>query len=974
MKITLRTKRTHSYAEEFDENYGPNVPAYSEDTDDGEFRVSVSDGEPFEYGEDDLKPQEVVYERAAPAPIQTYQLQPLHPQQDVNDTSVPHELQWIVRLINHALLCLLQKDESRSIKISRRKSTPLQGMSKGSGIWLLHMVQVEEERFKCVLPTCSKTFKTLPSIKYHLNTYKHSIPEFLCWAFYGEGSPYCRVGINVNDLPETMEQFLEKAPAEASGDVDSDPIYYVWPGTETAQEAPILFDAKTFVKGVQVSFGNVAHVQPPVNPGQTAIAAPVQMVPVGSYQPQLTQEEQHIVNLINVSVESLLVPVERRPASNRSTATNAPEDRVINFKPEEDSEKFKCALPTCSKIFKTQMSFKYHMQHYNHDLTAFLKHVFAGEGAEAFKSFVETNGVNDVGFPKSVADLDVLLADPTLFVYQSSIPANTVFYHWPGQEYAYDCTFLFEVPRESVKLKSPNMTTLTTKQASALPITCPPVMNRASSTLPSIGVLPLLLPAKDSIKFLSAEQAKEYLPIDKSWHVQHFAARKSLSSYDFSTGSCRVLPEECKRRGFILNAGGCVFTNEWCPDVPPEHNSWIAVGGSNDVSIEFTIGSRTVSTKGCIQLWQVPKDILNVTEKMENLDSLKPELKIVICHEFGTVFDLRWVPTGCYQTAEESDFPRIGVFAATFHDGSIRAFAVPHYECLKKLATEKSIIGDTLYITMNPVFSSVSKEGTFTRVNWKVEGEKVLLATGTAAGEVIVFDLSSLFDASGAENIFYPLMAKREHQFFLRSIAWSDNPEHGRKFVTSGYDGKLVISNADNFQDTESLRKHTGFLTDVLWRSQFDGILYACSDNCVRIIPDTDHQRSSLVIVHKSGIWSLDATKHHTFVASSASDGCVQICNIIRNRAKECRNVQVPIYRVVYEYSNPNNIVFCENEPVNDAVYSKQDMQLWPLECIVYSTRFHPEDYACTWLVSGGRSGIVRIETCYREKDQNVGR
>jgi WD40 repeat protein len=396
----------------------------------------------------------------------------------------------------------------------------------------------------------------------------------------------------------------------------------------------------------------------------------------------------------------------------------------------------------------------------------------------------------------------------------------------------------------------------------------------------------------------------------------------------------------------------------------------VAVGGALDASLDFIVGSRTPTSKGCIQLWEVPVECLDVAKE----PLTQPRLDVVLCHDFGTVFDLRWCPVGCYQKVGESDFPRLGVFAATFHDGSLRVFSVPHATALRSVFGCQDDLKNPLFVRLRPVFSSVLKEGTYTRVSWKVEGDRVLLATGTATGEAVVFDLSQLPDSTGLENIYPPIFFRKEHQFFLRSIAWAERSEQGGRFVTSGYDGKLMISNLDDYQESDVLRRHNGFLTDVLWRADLEGIFFACSDNTVRYIPDYDRTKNPISIVHRSGIWSLDASKHHTFIASASADGSVQIANVMRQRARDIKNIQVPVYRVLYNYEDPSALTFCENEPAQEAMFQKADMRFWPLECIIYAARFHPEAYASTWIVSGGRTGVVRIESTYRDKAEQIGR
>ncbi len=96
------------------------------------------------------------------------------------------------------------------------------------------------------------------------------------------------------------------------------------------------------------------------------------------------------------------------------------------------------------------------------------------------------------------------------------------------------------------------------------------------------------------------------------------------------------------------------------------------------------------------------------------------------------------------------------------------------------------------------------------------------------------------------------------------------------------------------------------------------------------------------------------------FLASASADATVQICNIMRSLIKGYTCIQVCVYKIEPE---PDGVVFYEHFPNREFKKTITNSVMLPLESIVEHVRWHPQAGASTWLASGGRAGLVRVES-----------
>lgn len=151
---------------------------------------------------------------------------------------------------------------------------------------------------------------------------------------------------------------------------------------------------------------------------------------------------------------------------------------------------------------------------------------------------------------------------------------------------------------------------------------------------------------------------------------------------------------------------------------------YLAVGGYKDSNEHRVVGlKQTEDLKNSpIQIWEVSSG-----------ECPKSRLCIGICHDFGVIFDLKWMPYGgCTSN-------RMGLLAVTFGDGKIRVIIVPTPTWLHSHMALPESTGQadddnrpTVWLRLiSPAVELESEKGLLWRVEW---GGHEILAVGSTKG------------------------------------------------------------------------------------------------------------------------------------------------------------------------------------------------------------------------------------------------
>ncbi|KAJ1563693.1 General transcription factor 3C polypeptide 2, partial [Nowakowskiella sp. JEL0078] len=190
----------------------------------------------------------------------------------------------------------------------------------------------------------------------------------------------------------------------------------------------------------------------------------------------------------------------------------------------------------------------------------------------------------------------------------------------------------------------------------------------------------------------------EYLPHSEMVKISYSSKQANI---DLFTGFCL----ENNRKKYVFNTGLSVWSLDWCPGIDDREMQYLAIGGYKQKDEHHVLGKRQLNVdnsipiqsidtdytntdlKNCIQIWNAG----DLKDTCGKLTSMPPRLDLCICHEWGSVSDLKWMPYGGFESVFEFEndksllnsqkqlhIPRLGVLAATFGDGNLRIISIPH--------------------------------------------------------------------------------------------------------------------------------------------------------------------------------------------------------------------------------------------------------------------------------------------------------
>lgn len=482
--------------------------------------------------------------------------------------------------------------------------------------------------------------------------------------------------------------------------------------------------------------------------------------------------------------------------------------------------------------------------------------------------------------------------------------------------------------------------------------------------------------------------------------------------YDTNFSSKCSQSESFGKRGFTVNCGGAVWATEWCPGVPRDEPQYLAVGGARDPAKNYVINQREYNEKGSIQLWRFAPGVLQNTPADSPLPL--PVLDMVIVHEHGCAWDIKWFPGNTYDSlasgwSTTAADRRLGVLSVAFNDGTFAIYSVPHPLSMRALAeaSQPQSQQDSLsaagsssslntgaaadpvctYLKLPAVFEVQLEEDAFTRIAWSPAHPHRRVAVGTSRGGVMIWDTMEIVQAVRTQHAVDPVYCFVAHENYVRGLDWcsKDRDFLGSVLVSTGYDGRVCILDLRDFMAPSVLSRSRGFVTDVLWRPQFDGMIWTNPDNLIRYASNADLRKSSAVIQHHAIVWAIDASDYHLFVASASADGTLLITNPLRSRNRRFKNLHVPVYKTLFRGPTPADAAAATdktyggdsggNSVNNGTVMFQEELrpeermtvavppELMEPDAWVCCVRWHPLASASTWLASGLRNGLLRVES-----------
>ncbi|KAJ3180634.1 hypothetical protein HK101_009949 [Irineochytrium annulatum] len=377
----------------------------------------------------------------------------------------------------------------------------------------------------------------------------------------------------------------------------------------------------------------------------------------------------------------------------------------------------------------------------------------------------------------------------------------------------------------------------------------------------------------DETKFVDAFQA-----ID-----QRTPKGASLSIVDAFVSDCY----KDNRGRFILNAGGSVWGLDWANGIE-NGNQYLAVAGYRGNAEEHNVlGVRQTEPdqlRGYIQIWGAGAAVTDGHESEESKEV--PTLEMMLLHDYGCVYDLRWAPWGAYESVEHfkkddaappDALPRLGLLAVCFGDGTMRVLNIPHPSALRQKVRVPPNACLTVRIRKN-LFRAQHPQSLLHRVAW---GSFDCLATGGIDGNITVWSLKDALlgitheeplrkspadmdiDVDvGVDNsralqrmhlkpapiytVPIPIVTFRAHDSSVRDVRWSDStlvriedgvpPKPPTDILSCGSDGRFVVHDLRDPWTRLQIYRARAIIQSIAWAPAANGLVFTDSDNGVRFM------------------------------------------------------------------------------------------------------------------------------------------
>ncbi|GAB1610646.1 uncharacterized protein LOC115223707 [Argonauta hians] len=463
--------------------------------------------------------------------------------------------------------------------------------------------------------------------------------------------------------------------------------------------------------------------------------------------------------------------------------------------------------------------------------------------------------------------------------------------------------------------------------------------------------------------------------------------------------------------------GGPVWCAVWCPIPTTEGigaDQYVAVYSHKHMD-ETNVVKKAFSKTTVIQIWNCgPLNALS--EKL-----FLPHLAYGIVHDFGCVFSMSWCPFGAWQSCSESSFQegtlrRLGLLAAACSDGSIRIFSVPY---ASDLLDKDQQIGTYQFFRVKPSISLIPLPditgdvgSCCLCVDWQHGEERRFVVAGYADGATRLWDLktqSPLLRTSVnldmTDVYLYPIRCFKSHLSEVRAVCWSQTVHD--TFVTCGADRDVKFWRTSDTTFPFCCEKFCQ-CTSARWVQPWNGVVVAqddafCYDHCCAFYqdaglcyPDLYGRRS--VMWHNACIWDVTHSSWLNVAVTCDSTGTLMMFKCMNlwkgNKSKKLMyrrhllfETQVIPSMYPEALQDPEAMSFVLEPRTYDEVlprcsimYKDKKMDVikpdakfgsgkhlprekigaYPIAAL-YKVNFNPNFGSCSWLLSAGQAGLVRL-------------
>ena len=428
---------------------------------------------------------------------------------------------------------------------------------------------------------------------------------------------------------------------------------------------------------------------------------------------------------------------------------------------------------------------------------------------------------------------------------------------------------------------------------------------------------------------MEAAQVEDYLP--QGQKSAKLSTRKAGDDKSETTKTLYRFESYLDNNGHVtLFAGGPIWAADWCP-LSSKMDDVLAISADRDFQdLDFITEPQAADCKGLIQLWQCGS--LN--------KKTLPKFRVGIIHDFGKIWNLKWLPSGG-ECEAESKLPRLGLLAAACSDGTVRLMSIPQLDSLSK--------GE------GPAFWKPSKVTTLKagdNVNVKCldlswyrgSGHKVI-AAAFSNGFVGLWNIttkSPLLRKSDTE--FLPYLYFRAHlanEKICLDLCADSGVEKPRFLATGASDRVFNVWDLTNVHGGPSKRTRRHAVSDIKWLHNYPGHISVAHDDIYMISytrtfgVDLAKNDLASVFCQNSKIWnqSYCPMKNLLFACTSAGEVSLMVGSHPRSRQvfkadKELTKRRINVYRTEVRTDGDVETAYLPDYDPENATVEFVDMQI----------------------------------------------
>jgi hypothetical protein len=277
----------------------------------------------------------------------------------------------------------------------------------------------------------------------------------------------------------------------------------------------------------------------------------------------------------------------------------------------------------------------------------------------------------------------------------------------------------------------------------------------------------------------------------------------------------------------VFNAGGSICAMDWL--LQPQDSEclieYCAVSTHHSTEESHCVG-RAFEGKGAIQLWAI-----------EDSHALSAHMDIIIAHNWGCVWDLKWCPQSfqCdkHQHGNENEWKRLGVLAIACSTGEVHLLNIPHPSCLEQSQSQAIYHVQPMLTLIPGSFGchTTGQHGQVWCVCWRPDKCHSQLAAGFSDGSIAVWQVNTrcpwlrVTPSDKKTTILLPAQQFSAHTSVVRCLSWSAVNTNIIVSAAHGKDSTVRVWNlCDVSSPVQDLGQSSGWVYEIQWLTYWNVI------------------------------------------------------------------------------------------------------------------------------------------------------